>query len=64
MLTLLRGIMGEIRTRPTARKIWDRFTKKGKRKCAESDYDCLRHGGYWITLDGDKKSYKCGCGEE
>ena len=56
--------MGEIRTRPTAREIWDRFTKKGKRKCAESDYDCLRHGGYWITLDGDKKSYKCGCGEE
>jgi len=52
------------RTRPTAREIWDRFTKKDKGKCAEYDYDCLRYGVYSITLDGAKKSYKCGCGEQ
>ena len=63
MLSMLGGIMGE-RTRPTARDIWNRFTKKDKRKCGEHNYNCLRLGTYSITLDGYEKSYKCGCGEE
>jgi len=52
---------GQKRTYPTATEIWTQFNRKDKRTCAENGYDCLRYGGYSITLDGDKKSYQCGC---